>query len=83
MAYVITDACVKDFLCVSECPVDGIAPQQHDPKAAEVSQVFINPDLCMECGACMGACEQNAIFSEDSLPAAKADFIAKNAAYFQ
>ena len=44
MAYVVTDACVKDFACVSECATAAIAPQQDDPAAATVSQVYINPE---------------------------------------
>ena len=27
MAYVITDACTKDFVCVAECATAAIAPQ--------------------------------------------------------
>jgi ferredoxin len=83
MAYVITDACVKDFLCVEECSMDAIAPKAGDPKAGEVSQVFINPQECADCGACIAVCEHDAIFSEDSLPADKADAAAKNAEFFQ
>ena len=83
MAYVVTDACVKDFRCVDECALDAIAPKADDPKAGEVSQVFIHPDVCAECGACIMVCEENAIFSPESLPADKTHFIEKNAAFFQ
>jgi hypothetical protein len=44
MAYVITDACTKDFVCVAECATAAIAPTVGDTKAGTVSQVFINPD---------------------------------------
>ncbi len=27
MAYVVTDACIKDFVCVAECATAAIAPQ--------------------------------------------------------
>lgn len=83
MAYVVTDACIKDFLCVDECAVDAIAPRAGDPKAAEVSQVFIDPNTCIDCGSCTAVCGQNAILSPDALPADKVDFIDRNAAYFQ
>lgn len=83
MAYVVTDVCIKDFRCVNECALDAIAPKADDPTAGEVSQVFINPDVCAECGACMMVCEQKAISSPESLAADKAHFIEKNAAYFQ
>lgn len=82
MAYVVTDACVKDFLCVTECSTSAIAPQQSDAAAATVSQVYINPDECIDCGNCASICAQNAIFALDELPADKAEFAEKNRAYF-
>lgn len=82
MAYVVTDACKKDFVCVSECATAALAPQQGDPAADSVSQVFINPDECIDCGNCASVCESNAIFPESDLPADKADFAEKNRAWF-
>ncbi len=82
MAYVVTDACIKDFLCVDECSTAAIAPQAADPAAGTVSQVFINPDECIDCGNCASVCENNAIFPVDELPADKAEFADKNRAYF-
>ena len=83
MAYVVTDACVKDFVCVAECATAAIAPQAGDEAADAVSQVFINPDECIDCGNCASICAQNAIFPEAELPADKAEFAEKNRAYFQ
>jgi NAD-dependent dihydropyrimidine dehydrogenase PreA subunit len=83
MAYVITDACTKDFVCVAECSTAAIAPTSGDPKAGTVPQVYINPDECIDCGNCADLCAQNAIFPADELPEGKADFAEKNAAYFQ
>ena len=83
MAYVITDACVKDFLCAAECATAAIAPASAgDPAAGGVSQLFINPDECIDCGNCASLCQQGAIFSSDELPADKAEFAEKNKAYF-
>jgi NAD-dependent dihydropyrimidine dehydrogenase PreA subunit len=82
MAYVVTDACIKDFVCVPDCATAAIAPAEGDPKAESVSQVFINPDECIDCGNCADACAQNAIFPESDLPADKASFAGKNRAYF-
>jgi ferredoxin len=82
MAYVVTDACTKDFACVAECATAAIAPTQDDPKAASVPQVYINPDECIDCGSCISICAQNAIFPADDLPAEKAHFAEKNQAYF-
>ncbi len=83
MAYVVTDACTKDFVCVAECATAAIAPQATDANAATVSQVYINPDECIDCGNCATVCAQNAIFALDELPADKASFAEKNQAYFQ
>jgi NAD-dependent dihydropyrimidine dehydrogenase PreA subunit len=83
MAYVVTDACTKDFVCVAECATAAIAPVAADPDAATVSQVFINPDECIDCGNCANVCARNAIFSADDLPADKAQFAELNRAHFQ
>jgi ferredoxin len=83
MAYVVTDACIKDFVCAAECATAAIAPTAGDPAAGTVSQVFINPDECIDCGNCASICAQNAIFPADDLPPEKAHFAGKNKAYFQ
>jgi ferredoxin len=83
MAYVITDACIKDFICAAECATAAIMPASAaDPAAAGVSQLFINPDECIDCGNCASICTSGAIFAEDDLPADKVQFAAKNKAYF-
>jgi len=83
MAYVITDACTKDFVCASECATAAIAPaSKGDAAAAGVSQLFINPDECIDCGNCASVCPSGAIFSIDDLPGDKAHFADKNKAYF-
>lgn len=82
MAYVITDACQKDFLCAAECTTTAIHPMSDEAGADTVSQLFINPDECIDCGNCISICPSNAIFPIDELPADKAEFAAKNAAYF-
>ncbi len=82
MAYVVTDACIKDFVCVADCATGAIAPAESDPAAATVSQVHINPDECIDCGNCASLCAQNAIYADNELPADKAEFAEKNRAYF-
>jgi NAD-dependent dihydropyrimidine dehydrogenase PreA subunit len=67
---------------VAECATAAIAPAQGDPAAATVSQVYINPDECIDCGNCASICAQNAIFSLDELPADKAHFAETNRKYF-
>ncbi len=82
MAYVITDACAKDFLCASECSTDAIHPGKGEAGADSVPQLFINPDECIDCGNCIAICPSGAIYPADDLPADKAEFAEKNAAYF-
>lgn len=83
MAYVITDACIKDFVCAAECAVSAIAPATaDDPAAAGVSHLFINPDECIDCGNCASICAQGAIYAIDDLPEDKAHFAEENKAYF-
>lgn len=83
MAYVVTDACTKDFVCVTECATAAIAPQPSDEAAASVPHVYINPDQCIDCGSCANLCAYDAIYPESDLPAEKAHFAEKNRAFFQ
>jgi NAD-dependent dihydropyrimidine dehydrogenase PreA subunit len=83
MAYVITDTCAKDNLCLESCPSEAIRPMKDDPDYEKVPQLYINPEECMDCGACVSECPTNSIFPADELPADKAEFAAKNAAYFK
>lgn len=83
MAYVVTDACTKDFVCVTECAVSAIAPQPNEDAAQTVPQVYINPDECIDCGSCASLCAHEAIYAEADLPADKAHFAEKNRAYFK
>jgi len=67
MAYVRDGwLCTKDFVCVAECATAAIAPQASDANGGRwCSQVYINPDECIDCGNCANVCAQNAIFAED------------------
>ena len=64
MTYVITQPCigVKDASCVDVCPVDCIHPSQNEEGFDEAEQLYINPDECIDCGACEPACPVTAIF---------------------
>lgn len=44
--------------------------------------MYINPDECVDCGACRLLCEVDAIYHEDDLPAEERIFAADNAAFF-
>jgi NAD-dependent dihydropyrimidine dehydrogenase PreA subunit len=82
MAYVITDTCKKDDLCVDSCPSDAIHPTKDEPAHEAATQLFINPAECIDCAACVAECPSDSIHAVDELPADKADAVAKNAEFF-
>ncbi|HXS93834.1 MAG TPA: ferredoxin family protein [Candidatus Limnocylindrales bacterium] len=82
MAYVITDSCTKDELCVQACPVDCIHPKQDEGSFADVPQLYVNPNDCIDCGACVPVCPTNSIFVLEELPAELASFAEVNANHY-
>ena len=44
--------------------------------------LYIDPEECIDCDACVEACPVDAIFSEDQVPEGEQAFIARNAAYY-
>ncbi len=83
MAFVITQRCCNDASCVAECPVDCIRPRPDDPGFATAEMLHIDPDTCIDCGACMDACPVGAIYGADELPVDLLRYAEINAAYFQ
>lgn len=79
MTYIIDEACVgvKDASCVAVCPVDCIIGQEDD-----LPLLFINPDDCIDCGACVPECPVNAIFPEDDVPEDQQPWDPVNREYF-
>ena len=62
MTYIIAEPCIdiKDKSCVDVCPVDCIH---------EFGRILIiDPEECIDCGACEPECPVEAIFPEDALP---------------
>jgi NAD-dependent dihydropyrimidine dehydrogenase PreA subunit len=76
MTYVIGSACVDvlDRSCVQDCPVDCIYEGDR--------AMYINPDECVDCGACAFICRMDAIYFETDLPEDQQRFLADNAAFF-
>jgi NAD-dependent dihydropyrimidine dehydrogenase PreA subunit len=77
MTYVITSACIdsKDKACVEECPVDSIYEGGR--------MLYINPDECVDCGACEPVCPTDAIRHEDEVPQDQKVFIKINKDFFK
>ena len=75
MTYIIAEPCldIKDRSCVDVCPVDCIH---------EVDRMLvIDPEECIDCGACEPECPVEAIFPEDALPEKWEPFVRINYAY--
>ncbi len=86
MAYIITEPCVDtcDTACVEVCPVDCIHPdegwsQGDDPTG---HMLYIDPEECIDCGACEPECPVEAIFEEDAVPEEWQKYIKINYDFF-
>ena len=80
MTYIIAEPCVStcDTACVEVCPVDCIHPTDGEG----VTMLYIDPDECIDCGACEPECPVEAIFVEEDLPEEWEHFTKINADYF-
>lgn len=84
MAFVITDPCIgaKDTACVDVCPVDCIHPRKDEPEFQEASMLYIHPEECIDCGACVPACPVSAIYaSEADTPRSQSLLVEANKVY--
>jgi len=79
MTYVITGICERAGLCVDVCPTDSIHYVDGD---ADWPIYYINPDTCIDCGACAAECPNEAIFPAEDVPAAHVNFIDINEAFY-
>ncbi len=72
MSFVITEPCVdcKYTDCVVVCPCDCIYRDE--------TQLYIAPDDCIDCEACVHECPVEAIFSEANVPAKWTSYIDLN-----
>ena len=73
MAYVVTEPCIncKYTDCVVVCPCECF----HEGE----QMLYIDPDECIDCGACAPECPVDAIFYEEDVTEEQSDFIALNA----
>jgi len=80
MAFVIAEPCVDnmDQSCVAVCPVDCISSEPGLDR-----KLHIDPDGCIECGSCLTACPNSAIYPLAELPAKWADYAWIDAAWFR
>jgi NAD-dependent dihydropyrimidine dehydrogenase PreA subunit len=45
--------------------------------------MYVDPEGCIDCGACIPACTSDSIHAMEDVPEEKKDFIEKNAAYYK
>ncbi len=85
MAYVITEPCIgtKDTACVNVCPVDCIHPRKDEGDFADSMQLYIDPDTCIDCGACVPECPVSAIFAGDDVPDKWKSYAEMNADWYK
>ncbi len=78
MTYIITEPCINvvDRGCIDVCPMDCIHGTDND------KMLYIDPEDCIDCGACVPACPANAIFPEAELPEQWKHYTQINADYF-
>lgn len=56
MTYVITQNCCKDASCAPVCPVECIRPTGGTGSFTDTEVLYIEPDVCIDCGACQEEC---------------------------
>jgi ferredoxin len=73
MAFVVTQPCFgcKYTDCVVVCPCESFREGE--------KMLYIDPDDCIDCGACEPECPVEAIFYVDNVPGPWREFIALNA----
>jgi ferredoxin len=73
MAHVVTAACFgcKYTDCVVVCPVDAFREGEQ--------MLYIDPQTCIDCGACEPECPVEAIYLDENVPESMHDFIQLNA----
>jgi ferredoxin len=74
MAHVVCEPChdCKYTDCVAVCPCDCFYQDE--------AQLYIDPEDCIDCQACVPECPVEAIFQEADVPGRWAHFIPLNAA---
>ena len=80
MTYVIAEPCIDvlDRSCVEVCPVDCI----HEEEGVD-RKLYIDPDECIDCGACEPVCPVTAIFAEDDVPDQYKEYTELDAQWFK
>lgn len=73
MTFVVTENCHRCRYtdCVAVCPVDCFH--------GDAEMLYIDPGVCIDCGACIPECPVEAIYEEGTVPDDLAHWLAINA----
>ena len=73
MTFVVTESCIKCKLtdCVEVCPVDCFYEGE--------KILYIHPDECIDCEACVPECPVEAIYLDENVPEKWQEYVALNA----
>jgi ferredoxin len=73
MTFVVTDNCkgCRFTDCVAVCPVECFH--------GDDEMLYIDPEECIDCGACVPECPVEAIYDEAQLPDDKSEWLQVNA----
>ena len=73
MPHIVAEPCVKCKYtdCVTVCPVDCF----HEGE----NMLVIDPEECIDCGACIPECPAEAIFLDEDLPDQWSEYVQLNA----
>lgn len=82
MAFVITAPCIADYSCLEICPVDCISPGPEQSGFGDAEQLYINPEVCINCAICVEACPVLAIYEDEHLPEKYQHYAQINRDYF-
>ena len=79
MSHIIGSACIgtKDGVCIEVCPIEDCIVEGEE-------SMYINTELCIDCGACIFECPVEAIFDseEEAIGAGELDAVHKNYEFF-
>jgi NAD-dependent dihydropyrimidine dehydrogenase PreA subunit len=74
--HLIAGPCIDilDMSCVDQCPVDCIYEGNR--------KSYIQPDECIDCGACVPVCPVEAIHMDRDVPEEEAEYVEDNRRFF-
>ena len=79
MSHIIGNKCidVKDGVCIEVCPIDDCIVEGEN-------SMYINPETCIDCGACIWECPVEAIYDSEyeAISAGEEDAVHKNYEFF-